>query len=61
MKKICLTLVSALLSMVCTEAFAYDFSAKNKDGVTIYYNYINDGTELEVTSLNESGGGILLP
>ena len=28
---------------------AYDFSAKNADGITIYYNYINNGTEVEVT------------
>lgn len=32
--------------------FAYDFSVKNADGVTIYYNYINDSTELEVTYEN---------
>ena len=30
-------------------ASAYDIEVKNADGVTIYYNYINDGTELEVT------------
>lgn len=28
---------------------AYDTSARNADGVMIYYNYINNGTELEVT------------
>lgn len=31
-------------------ANGYDFSVENSDGVIIYYNYINDGTELEVTS-----------
>ncbi len=30
--------------------FAYDFTAVNSDGVTIYYNYINNYTEAEVTS-----------
>ena len=30
-------------------ASAYDIEAQNANGVTIYYNYINDGTELEVT------------
>ena len=30
-------------------AFAYDIAVENADGVTIYYNYINNGTELEVT------------
>ena len=29
--------------------FAYDIAVENADGVTIYYNYINDGKELEVT------------
>ncbi|MBQ6032666.1 MAG: leucine-rich repeat domain-containing protein [Prevotella sp.] len=28
---------------------AYDFEAKNADGITIYYNYINNGKEVEVT------------
>lgn len=28
---------------------AYDIEVKNADGVTIYYNYINNGTELEVS------------
>ena len=35
-----------LLPMV---ASAYDIGVKNEDGVFIYYNYINDGSELEVT------------
>ena len=30
-------------------ASAQDIEVQNADGVTIYYNYINDGTELEVT------------
>lgn len=28
---------------------AYDFKVANADGITIYYNYINNGTEVEVT------------
>ncbi len=28
---------------------AYDFEVKNADGITIYYNYINNGTEVSVT------------
>ena len=39
-----------LISMVGTKAFAYDIAVENSDGVTIYYNYINHSTELEVTS-----------
>lgn len=46
MKKQLLLLVMFLLPMV---ASAYDLSVKNADGITIYYNYINNGTELEVT------------
>ena len=50
MKYIHLHLV--LLCMFCYRAFAYDFRAENVDGVTIFYNLINDGKELQVTNLN---------
>ena len=44
---------------------AYDIEVKNSDGVTIYYNYINNGTELEATSprtyLLAYSGSIVLP
>ena len=43
-------LVTLLLSIPCTYAFAYDIAVKNADGVTIYYNYINGDRELAVTS-----------
>ena len=49
-------LLTMLMSMVGTNVFAYDvIEVENNDGVTIYYNYINDGTELEVTRGNYSG------
>ena len=48
-------LLTMLMSMVGTNVFAYDIEVENNDGVTIYYNYINDGTELEVTTGNYSG------
>ena len=35
-------------------ASAHDIEVQNADGVTIYYNYINDGTELEVTFCGSS-------
>ena len=40
-----------LLNVVGIKAFAddYDIAVENTDGVTIYYNYINDGTELQVS------------
>ena len=56
MKKQLLLLIAMLLPMV---ASAHDIKVKNADGVTIYYNYINDGKELEVTydksNYNSSG------
>lgn len=42
-------MLTILASMVGVKAYAYDIIVKNADGVEIYYNYINDGTELEVT------------
>ena len=34
-------------------ASAHDIEVQNADGVTIYYDYINDGKELEVTYRGE--------
>ena len=45
-------LLTIFMSMVGINAFAYDIAVKNADGVTIYYNYYNEGKELEVTYLN---------
>ena len=42
-------LFAVFMSMVGAKSFAHDFEVKNADGVTIYYNYINNSTELEVT------------
>ena len=53
--------------MVGTKALAYDIAVENADGVTIYYNYINDGKELEVTNKdsnypdNSYAGNIVIP
>jgi hypothetical protein len=52
-------LFSILLSMVGTKALAYDIEVKNADGVTIFYNYINDGKELEVTMCFYSGSVVI--
>lgn len=43
-------LLVVLMSITSTKAMAYDIAVANDDGVTIYYNYINNGTELEVTA-----------
>ena len=42
-------LFAALMCMLTGQVMAYDLAIANGDGVTIYYNYINDGRELEVT------------
>ncbi len=47
-------LITMLISMVGTKAFAYDIAVKNEDGQTIYYNYINNGNELEVVGRSMS-------
>ena len=46
MKKQLLLFAMILLPLV---ASAHDIEVQNADGVTIYYNYINNGTELRVT------------
>ena len=65
-KKQLLLLAMILLPLV---ASAHDIEVQNADGVTIYYNYINDGTELEVTFRgskydsysNEYQGNVAIP
>ena len=42
-------LLTFFIGLVGTKVFAYDIKVENQDGVTIYYNYINHGKELEVT------------
>jgi len=56
-------LLTILLCMVGTKALAYDIEAKNDDGFTIYYNFINDDKELEVISFYSGyyNGDIIIP
>ena len=66
MKKHLLLFAMILLPLV---ASAHDIEVMNADGVTIYYNYINNGTELEVTFRgskydsysNEYQGNVVIP
>ena len=54
----------SVLTLLVTEASAYDFAAENSDGIVIYYNYINDGKELEVTKERINGqysGVVIIP
>ena len=52
-KQFLLFLVLMLLPIV---ASSHDIEVQNGDGVTIYYNYFNNGTELEVTFRGSSYG-----
>ena len=59
-----LILLTVLLSMVGTKVSAADIAVQNGDGVTIYYNFINNGAELEVTEMPNSekyAGDIVIP
>ncbi len=65
MKKQLLLFALMLLPLV---ASAHNIEVNNTDGITIYYNYINNGTELEVTfkgkdynSYNEYQGNVVIP
>ena len=47
MKKLFLSTLLLALPLLVS---AYDIAVENADGVTIYYNYYNNGTELQVTN-----------
>ena len=52
-------ILTILLCFAGTNTYAYDIAVPNSDGVTIYYNYINNGTELMVTSNGGSSGSYI--
>ena len=57
MKKTVFTfLLTVLLSMVGANVFAHEIAVKNADGVTIYYNWTNNNTELAVSYCGTSSG-----
>lgn len=43
-------LLAVVLCLAGAKALAHDIEVPNADGVTIYYNYINNGSELAVTA-----------
>ena len=49
-------LFTILAMLVSVSAFSHDIEVANADGVTIYYKYINNGTELSVTYRGSSSG-----
>jgi len=61
-------LFTILAMLVSVSAFSHDIEVKNADGVTIYYNYMNNGTELAVTYRGSSyyysnrySGNVVIP
>ena len=52
-------LFSILLCVVTAHAKVHDIAVKNADNVIIYYNYINDGKELEVTGQDYIGSVVI--
>ena len=62
-------LLALLLSMLGVKASAHDIEVKNADGKTIYYNFINNNTELAVSYRgssvsnysNEYAGNVVIP
>ena len=57
-------LFTVLLCMFGTKSQAYDIAVENADGVKLYYNYINDGKELEVThngNARSYTGSVIIP
>ena len=58
-------LFTILAMLVSVSAFSFDIEVQNADGVTIYYNYMNNGTELAVTyrgsSYNSYSGNVVIP
>jgi len=64
MKPCLRTIIAIILSIGSIHALAYDIAVEYEDGVTIYYSYINGGTELgvagvKVTDLNKTN--IVIP
>jgi len=54
MKQRFTVLFVTLLCMTGMQTYAHDIEVKNGDGVTIYYNYFNNGDELQVTFRGDS-------
>ena len=58
-----------ILMLISLSAFTHDIEVANGDGITIYYNYINDGKELTVSFrgttniayYEEYSGNIVIP
>ncbi len=54
------TLIMSMLG-VKTYAYDHDIEVENDDSITFYYNYINDGKELELVGGKGFSGDIIIP
>ena len=54
-------LLTVLLSTASIPVLAYDIAVENEDGITLYYNYFNNGQELELTRNGPYYGNIVIP
>jgi hypothetical protein len=59
-------LLTVLLCITGTKAYAYDIMATNDDGITIYYDWTNNHTELAVSRgeyfiTEENTGTVAIP
>lgn len=56
-------LLTMFMNMVSTKAVAHDIEVKNSDGITIYYNWINDHQNLSVSQSNSQNysGNVVIP
>ena len=58
-------LLTLLMSMTGAKAFAHDIEVLNDDGVTIYYDWVNNNTELSVSyfpnPLRRYTGNVVIP
>ena len=58
MKQLLLSILIFLLPLPMVASNSnYDIAVENADGVTIYYNYINNGNELAVETISDKWGG----
>ena len=58
-------LLVILACMIGTNGYSYDIAIKNAQGIDIYYNYVNNNKDLEVTFLSSENpsysGDITIP
>ena len=57
-KQTTIFLLTMLMSLAGAKTFAHDIAVNNDDGVTIYYVWMNENTELAVSYQGSSLNGV---